>query len=307
MLEAALLIGRFLQFAAASLLFGAPLFLLYGPSIAPTGTVRRLLIGAAVAAIAASLILLAAQTGEMTGNAADAFDPATAWVVASDTHFGAVWSIRSALIVCSLIALSMLAPGRLLWVSQSLLGGLMLASLAFTGHGGMGEGGLGQIHLVADSLHLLAAGVWLGALPLLLLLIVGAQRDPNANQAALIGLVRFSAIGPVVVSVLVLSGLINAWVLIGPERALEALGQAYGQAYGQVLAIKLVLVAAMLGFAAWNRWKLTPLLRAAIAGSSEQTALRRLRLSVGAETALALLVLALVALLGTLEPPMAGG
>jgi copper resistance protein D len=106
-----------------------------------------------------------------------------------------------------------------------------------------------------------------------------------------------------VVSVLVLSGLINAWVLIGPEHALEA----FGQVYGQVLIIKLVLVAAMLGFAAWNRWKLTPLLRQAIAGSGEDTAVRRLRLSVGAETALAVVVLALVALLGTLEPPMAGG
>jgi putative copper resistance protein D len=67
--------------------------------------------------------------------------------------------------------------------------------------------------------------------------------------------------------------------------------------WSKVLAAKLLLFAAMLGLAALNRWRLTPALAANAAGSGKQ-----LRRSLCAETGLALGVLALVAVLGLLDP-----
>jgi putative copper resistance protein D len=61
----------------------------------------------------------------------------------------------------------------------------------------------------------------------------------------------------------------------------------------------------MLALAASNRWRLTPRLQAALASSGAiGPALRALRASLFAETALAFLVLAIVAVLGILEPPV---
>ncbi|HTY50701.1 MAG TPA: CopD family protein, partial [Steroidobacteraceae bacterium] len=118
------------------------------------------------------------------------------------------------------------------------------------------------------------------------------------------GLVRFSSLGPWVVAVLALTGVINAWALIGPASWRAILGTQYGL----VLLAKLLLFAGMLVFAAHNRLRLTPGLEAALAAAAGSgPALRALRASLLAETVLAVLVLAAVAWLGTLEPPSGGG
>jgi putative copper resistance protein D len=112
-------------------------------------------------------------------------------------------------------------------------------------------------------------------------------------------LVRFSGAGPAIVVVLIFTGLINSWFLIGPENALSFARSPYGSA----LAIKIVLFGGMLLLAALNRYRLTPRLAAADARS----AVAALRLSLAGETALAFLVLCAVALMGTLDPPVHSG
>src|SRR5262249_49549159 len=148
--------------------------------------------------------------------------------------------------------------------------------------------------------HLLSAGTWLGALLPLGLLVLQSKRTEAAADiaAAHHGLVRFSGIGPAIVGLLGVTGLTNSWLLLGPApwHALIA------TPYGLVLLVKLGLFAGMLGLAALNRYVLTP----AIKGQgSSRTALGALTHSVTAETALAVIVLAAVAVLGTLEPPVA--
>jgi putative copper resistance protein D len=74
--------------------------------------------------------------------------------------------------------------------------------------------------------------------------------------------------------------------------------------YGLLLDLKLVLFAAMLALAAANRYRLMPQLGAALAqAGSHERSLSVLRRSVFTEAALALVVLAVVSLMGTLEPP----
>ena len=154
-------------------------------------------------------------------------------------------------------------------------------------------------------LHLLAASVWIGALAGLAVLVSRAHwtSDPDAARDSLSGLIRFSRIGVAVVAVLVASGLVNSWYLIG----LAGLSRAPTTPYGQLLIAKLVLLIFMLALAAANRYRHTPRLeRALLARVEEGGVFRPVMLSVLAETALAVAVLALVAWLGTLSPPVDG-
>ena len=78
-------------------------------------------------------------------------------------------------------------PRRPSWPLLAGLGGAAAASFAWTGHGADG-----RVHTGADVVHLLAAMIWLGALPVLAILVLD-RRDPARASLALHG---FSAIGP---------------------------------------------------------------------------------------------------------------
>ncbi len=62
----------------------------------------------------------------------------------------------------------------------------MLASLAWAGHGAATPGPPGDLHLTADFFHLLAAGLWLGTLPPLILLLAEARRIRDADWTAVV-------------------------------------------------------------------------------------------------------------------------
>ena len=123
-----------------------------------------------------------------------------------------------------------------------------------------------------------------------------AYRQAVARRA----LERFSGVGTAAVAVLVASGLINSWFLIGPTFPRSLVGTPYGL----VLSAKLVLFTAMLALAALHRWRSTPALAGRLdAGATPGEILRSLEISLALETALAIGVLGLVAWLGVLAPP----
>jgi putative copper resistance protein D len=93
------------------------------------------------------------------------------------------------------------------------------------------------------------------------------------------------------VSALVLSGVANAWYLVGDLPALIA------TEYGRLLLAKLALFGAMLALAAVNRWKLSPRV---IAG--DDGALRSLSRNAMLETAAGIAVIAIVGVLGITIP-----
>ena len=58
------------------------------------------------------------------------------------------------------------------WTSLGVLvAGALVVTIALTGHAAVAQSGSGLVHRVADAAHLVAAAVWLGALPPLLLLL----------------------------------------------------------------------------------------------------------------------------------------
>ena len=211
--------------------------------------------------------------------------------------------MRALAAAAAVISLLVLPPGRASWLAAAGLGFVTTASLAWMGHGAATEVALGPMHLLSDVVHALAAAVWIGALVALVLLALNRSPSAAKNTALHTALRRFSGVGSAAVAVLVITGVINAWVLVGPGRVTDLLATPYGR----VLALKVLLFAAMLALAAVNRFRLTPEFgRALYEDGQPKRALAALRRSLALETGTALLVLLLVAWLGTLAPPAAG-
>ncbi|HEX7820202.1 MAG TPA: copper homeostasis membrane protein CopD [Sphingobium sp.] len=292
------------------LLFGLPMFGLYtlrGTERA-SGSVlrfRSVLATIALAGIGLSILAMIALAASMGGVAIDQVDRATVNLLISGTAIGTVWQVRLAalLLVLYFSIVGWRRPAFALW-SVSVTAAIALATLAWTGHGAADEGLWGWIHLGADITHLLAAGIWIGALSALCLLIFRpaarmAIDHIHLSHRALDG---FAKVGSIVVGLLILSGFINTWILVGPSN----LGSLFTTLYGVLLAAKLLLFGAMLFLAAANRFFLTPALATAIETGDISSAIGSLRRSLIIESGCALTILALVAWLGLLAPPASG-
>ena len=303
MLAGLVVVARIAEFLGAMVIFGSPLFLLYGGGAA-VGTAGRgwrrpPLMGAGLLVLIGTAGALLGQTATMAGDPAAATDPATVWDVISDSQFGHATAVRLAAALAALLAVFACRPSRRLWGGLTALGLVVLASFAWTGHGAADEGLAGLTHLGADILHLLAAGVWLGALAVLLMLVLTTDASDLAAMRSLHeALAGFSGIGSAAVAVLVLTGLVNSWFLVGPDH----LGAIASSAYGLTLLAKLAAFAAMLGLAALNRFRLTPRLEIAFTGGSISSVRADLLKSLLLETAAGVLVLGLVSALGVLAP-----
>ncbi|HET6969857.1 MAG TPA: copper homeostasis membrane protein CopD [Phenylobacterium sp.] len=304
-MEAAIILARLAQYLGAATLFGTPLFLAYAFPPGVTAQQASLAWGRPLAGAAALVVLvgsvayLCAQTAMMAGDPAAAWDPATLASVLTDSAMGFAIIARAVAAGLALLSVMALKPGPTLWRLLAALGVVALMSFAWTGHGAAGQGPGGWVHLVADLLHLAAAGFWIGALiAFAALLARPGQIEEPAAKALQDALAGFAGTGSAVVAVLVATGVANSWFLVGPAR----LGGLFTTPYGLVLLAKLAVFAGMIGLAARNRFTHTPALEAALAGQPIVPALRALRASVFLEAALGLAVLALVAVLGMLEP-----
>lgn len=308
MIEPAVIILRLTQYVGATVLTGSSLFLIYAlpaSGAAAAGRARwprRLLVGAALLLGATALLGLGAQSVMLSGSVAEGVKPETLSAVVSGMDLGKAAIVRAVAALAAALLLVLLRPSRLTWIVTAALGLIATASLAWMGHGAVTEGALGLLHLASDILHAVAAAVWIGALMGFFGLLVARQRSVEANEALHGALHRFSGVGSTLVAVLVATGLINTWVLVGPDH-LEAL---WTTSYGQLLSLKVALFMGMLALAAGNRFRLTPALGRANAAGSSDSALVALRRSIALEAMLGFAVLSLVAWFGTLAPPASG-
>ena len=278
-MESGLIAARFVHIAALAMAFGAALFPFYvygDPRSWPDGTrLGKLHIAAAIVALLSAFAWLYFTAVAIT----DDTSFGAVWMVLRLTAFGTLWLGRLVLAVF-VVTLALLPLRRWAAWTELVFLAMLLASLAQTGHALTG----GEIHIVADALHLLAAGAWIGGL-LPLGFALAEQEDATST------LHRFSAMGLTAVAVLIASGLVNGLFLVGTPWALVT------TTYGHILLIKLALFVLMLALAARNRFVLMPRM-----SNGDNTAHSMLLRAVVAEQSLGLLVLMLVAVLGTLEP-----
>lgn len=132
--------------------------------------------------------------------------------------------------------------------------------------------------------HVICIAFWVGALAPL-----GAAMRRGKDATA--ELVRFSRAIPWPVAALIASGV---WLAVVQVRHLEAL---WTTAYGAVLSAKLAALVVLFAFAVHNR-RLTPRVL-----EGDASAVRRLRFSIGAEIAVVVVILGLVACWRFTPPP----
>lgn len=247
--------------------------------------------------VASGVIWLLLQAVSMSGLPfGEAMTPAVLSTVLNQTQFGLVSEIRLALavVLAGCLAYDRLAIARRLGLASAI--GLV-AGIAWTGHAGSSPGPSGMVHVTADLMHLAVAAAWLGGLVSLVLLLAAAGRnDPASMSLAGAATRRFSTLGIVSVGTLFLTGIVNAWFLVGSLNALLV------TEYGRLLMVKIGLFAVMVAFAAVNRFWLTPRLVAPAESEVRLRALRQLTRNSTIEIVLGLTIFGIVGVLGTLHP-----
>jgi putative copper export protein len=153
--------------------------------------------------------------------------------------------------------------------------------------------------LAIDMVHLLGAGIWVGGLPPLALLLYAASRHVAIPDAyAVRAMQRFSRVALVTVLVLVGSGIANALLLV------ESVAGLVGTAHGHLLLAKLALLVPVLLLAAANR-ALLPALSGPNEAKSSATA-RRMALFIALEAGLVLVLLGFAAAMTVTTPATHG-
>jgi putative copper resistance protein D len=216
--------------------------------------------------------------------------PLSAWLadlgfLLLHTRFGGWLGADLGASLAALAALRLARPGA----------GLVFAlaatlALSFTGHAAALPGGASLAGALAAFAHITAAGLWLGELPLLVLLL----REEGVAGAPVIR--SFSRRALLMVGVIALSG-------AGLGARLAGLGPAlWLTPYGRLILAKSAIFATLLGLAAQNRLVLLPRLAA---GEGEAAA--RLARNVRLAVTLGILLLLLAGWLATTGPAAAAG
>jgi putative copper resistance protein D len=284
-LDALVVLSRFLQYVAVSLVGGGALFGLYAPR--PPGLERLVRAGAVVGMLGAAAWLMG-ETANIGDGPLDALRLDKVWDIATGTGFGRAGLLRLCLFLAAAVT-----PARRGWLAAA-LGLLAAATFAWGGHAAAEDGVARAIHQGSDALHAVSAAIWLGALGALVLLAVAAASGGEASIGRLRdGMGAFSRIGLAVVAALFASGLANSWFTVGFARV----PTLPASPYGRLLLAKLALFTVMLAFAAAHRyWHTARLGR----GHRE---LRSTSRSLVGEATVGAILLAVVSWMGTLSPP----
>lgn len=277
-----LVVARFLATALLLVLAGVPFHLAINGKKVLARTVRTLVAAFAASALIASVWWALESVASMASAPISTLDRDTVLAVLEATPLGTVLAVRIVALACLIVA-AMLAARTLPILFFALVA---LASSAWTGHSGAAQGGYGLFQRLLDVVHLGGASLWLGTL----LVFLAAVLRKDDRTSLVTSLAAFAATGTIVVGALAVTGGVNA-VMIGSK------GWSMASGWTQLLAVKVFLFLAMLGLAAQNRWRLTPALAQGAPGAE-----RRLVRSLALEAACALAIVAIVAVLGLLDP-----
>lgn len=252
------------------------------------GRLLHLAFWSLLVALLSGLLWFAFEVTSMSGLPLGmAFAGGSWWLVLEATTFGHVWQLRLGLMLGGLVLVGLsMVKKRLRYVLKfplGLLAFLLLVSVSWVGHAAAApEQPLG---LWGDALHLCAAGAWLGGLPCLVIYLAATKEGAETGV-----LRRFSALSLCCVTLLVVSGVSNAWLLVGSLHALCT------TRYGALLLVKLAFFAILVGFGARNHLLVKKRL-------SSAGAIASLRRNIATEICLGLAVIAVVGCLGVTPPP----
>ncbi|HVE97869.1 MAG TPA: copper resistance protein CopC [Mycobacteriales bacterium] len=284
-------VSRLVAFAGLAVLLGVVVFLSAVDRLrARPRRLRRLVTSATAAAGLGTAVAFLVQGPYGAGlPLSDAFKPSLMSAVA-ETRFGTSMLIR-------LVAIAVLAGCLLIWTRREerwaryaavATGVTAAVATSLAGHAGVGD--LTWLAVPLDSLHLVAAGTWVGGLAVLTTVVL--PRLPADEEAPELSrlLPRWSRVAVTAVAVLVLTGLFASW------REVRELAALPNTSYGRLLIGKSELVLGMLVLGALGReWVQRH-------AAQDQPPVARLRRSVAWEAGIAAVVLAVTAALVETTP-----
>jgi putative copper resistance protein D len=214
---------------------------------------------------------------------------APAWLIGTQGTVSWLMSAPGGWILLARLVLLILLVGAV-WTGRlrvtAWLSGAALVLIAATGHAaGASLQGFAVIGAANDSLHLLTAAYWVGGLCVLLAMLGSRPSAPRLPQAVAL----FAEWGMITVALLLMTGIINAAIVLLGNPGHDNL------VYAGFLALKIILALTMIALALGNHFRLLP--RLAQAGIAA-----RLRNRAGWELGLGLAVVGLAALLSLLAP-----
>jgi putative copper resistance protein D len=300
-----LVITRAVQIAASILITGIFTFdlLLGGTSTSELNDLYeferhlfRLGFWSIIAALLSAVFWFWLEVASMSGlPLKNTFSASTWGTVLFETQFGRVWQFRLGLIATAFVlvalAVAQVKARSALTVVLWLISVILLVSLGLISHAAAATVRL--FGALGDMLHLCAAGLWMGGLLPLAIFLVRVRASFSLGERIVRVVRRFSTVSLCCVSVLILSGISNSWLLVGSIHAL------FTTPYGQLLVFKLALFSILIGFGARNRFLVKEKLPRAVADSDLLDQLHR---NVLCEICLGVAVVVIVACLGVTPP-----
>ena len=250
-------------------------------------------LGAASILTLAAIARLGAQSYAMHGGG-DAMDGSLVVTMLTRTVWGWGWIAQLVGVAVALTGFALARrPSRVGWMLAA-AGTILLAfTLSLSGHAASAPR-LTALVMLADGLHVMGAGGWLGSLLVVTAIGIPAalRLEGEERGAAVADLVNaFSPTALLFAGMTVLTGFLAAWVHLG---ALPALWQS---TYGKTLLVKLAILSVVLATGAYNWLRVRPAL-GDLAGAD------RMRRSATVEVAVGVLVLIVTAILVATPTPM---
>jgi copper transport protein len=297
--------GRWLLYLAIATLLGGPLFVLavWQPAFQTANTDKAKFPAPwkTLAAIALMLLVMGNVIALLTqaGQASSA-DIAAPWSIVTtnvlfNTRFGALWIARLALAFVLAALLVQTSSTRERWIAVA-VGVLLALTISLGSHAAAEAQPL--LPVVADTVHVLAASVWVGGLTHFVAGLWAARELEPKFRTRLTALLipRFSALALVSVGTLILTGLYSSILRLGSWEALN------NTIYGRVLIIKLIVALPMLAMGAVNLFGITPAMKQAAAAKGNDSLVSRFRNLITSEITLGITLLLSVGLLTSLPP-----
>jgi putative copper resistance protein D len=249
-----------------------------------------------IVALLSAVIWFWLEVASMSGLPVKNTFSASGWgTVLLETQFGRVWQLRLGLIATAFVlvasVLAQIKARRALVAVLWLVSVVLLTSLAWISHAAAAT--VHPFGVSGDMLHLCAAGFWIGGLVPLTIFLARVRASFSLGETVVRVVRRFSTLSLCCVSVLIVTGISNSWLLVGSLHAL------FTTPYGRLLLLKLTLFGILIGFGTRNRFLVKARLRK---GSANPDLLSQLRRNVLCEVCLGVAVVLIVACLGATPP-----